>query len=322
MLAVGWLYSGIQLAYGQEEHPYELKVVSENDVYRWTYHDGYYTNGLYFTYTYLPRRLNQRLQPTQKLTKVISTYQMGQAMFTPELVDDVTPTEIDRPYAGYLFLQKGFTFFYRNGHVLTTSLSVGTIGKASLAQAAQTFIHKTLDFLPPRGWVNQVKDEVGVNAQIQYGYDFIPTGSKWLDVHGTSQVTLGNTFTNASAGVLVQVGLFNRPEQSAMYGARVNRLNHEQPQAAEFYVFFYPQYQYQVYNATVEGGLFRQDKGPVLGEINREVYMQELGFVFAQNRWTAMVTYWLKHREAKAMHTVEKYGGFTFAYRFGVVQSH
>jgi len=305
-------------AYSQE-HPYELKVVTENDSYRWKLHDGYYTNGLFIHFNYLPRRLNARIPEESRLVKITSSYQVGQMMFNPESITDVTPDQIDRPYAGYLFARKGFTFLYRNGNVLNASLSVGTIGPASLARPAQLLIHRTFHFKRPYGWANQVNNEIGLNAQLQYQYDFIRSAAinKWIDVHGTSQVTLGSTFTNASAGLLFQIGLLERADQSAMYDARINRGDQRARRSTELFVYFHPQYLYQVYNATVQGGLFTSDKGPVVAPISPWLYRHETGFVLARHRWTATVTYALKQREATTMHHVEKYGGFSLAYRMG-----
>ena len=312
----GYLITGP--AYGQE-HPYEIKLVTENDSYRWNLHDGYYTNGLFVRFNYLPRRLNARIPEGGQLAKVTSSYEVGQMMFNPEKITDINPDQIDRPYAGYLFARKSVTFLYRSGNVLNANVSLGTIGPASLAQPAQLLIHRTFHFKRPHGWSNQVNDEVGLNAQVQYQYDFIRSSAvrKWIDLHGTSQITLGNTFTNASVGALLQIGLFEWAAQSAMYDARVNRGRRRARKPAELFVYFHPQYQYQVYNATVQGGLFRHDKGPVLAPINPWVYGHETGFVFARHRWTAVVTYSLKQREASTMRHLEKYGGFSLAYRMG-----
>lgn len=301
------------------QHPYELKVTSENDNYCLQYHDGYYTNGLFVNFTYVPDRLNQRIDETRKLTKITSSYQLGQMIFTPENIKTDALDQFDRPYAGYLYAQKGMTFFYKRGHVLNANLSVGTVGKASLAQQTQSFIHTAFDLTPPKGWRYQVRDALGVNAQVQYWHAFIPVSwrRRWFDVHGTSQATFGTTFVNASAGLLFQLGLFQKADQSSLYDARIDRKSSPGSNSAEFYVFYHPRYQYQVHNATVAGSLFESHEGAILASINPWLYRHDIGLVFAKPRWTFQVVYSFKQREAASMKHNEQYAGLSVAYRFG-----
>ncbi|GAB3951201.1 hypothetical protein GCM10028805_30840 [Spirosoma harenae] len=303
-----------------QQHPYELKITSENDNYCLRFHDGYYTNGLFLTVNYLPDRFNKSLLETDKLTKVTSFYRLGQMIFTPGSISPtVTRDLMDRPYTGYLFLEKGLTFFYRKGHVLKTTLAAGTIGKNSLAEQSQRLIHKTFDLIPPTGWNYQIHNEIGINAQGQYWHELIPNTwrKSWLDVHSTTQIAVGNTFTNASAGLLFQVGLFAKPDQSSLYDARISRGNLQAQKATEFYIFWQPSYQYQLYNATVQGGLFSNNTGAILSPIRHWGYRHDIGFVFSQPRLTLQIVYSFKQREAATMRQDEQYVGLTAAYRFG-----
>jgi len=193
------------------------------------------------------------------------------------------------------------------------------LGKDALAQETQLFIHKTFDLITPSGWKYQVKNEVGLNAQAQYWHEFIPESwrKKWLDIHGTSQVMIGNTFTNASVGLLFQVGLFARVNQSSLYDARIDRGNSTGRKSTELYAFFHPSYQYQLYNATVQGGLFNDNRGSVLSPLEHWGYRNDVGFVFSKPRWTGQLVYSFKQREAAIMRHDEQYIGLTTSYRFG-----
>ena len=305
---------------GYTQHPYELRVTSDNDNYCLQFHDGYYTNGLFLTVNYLPDRLNRRISESSKLTKITSSYQLGQMIFTPGFVTSTLSRDlIDRPFAGYLFVEKGMTFFYKRGNVLKTSLSLGTTGENSLAQQSQLFIHKTLELDTPKDWNYQVKNEVGLNLQGQYWYELMPQSwhKKWVDIHATSQVTIGNTFTNASAGLLFQIGLFAAVNQSSLYDARVSRVGSPTQKPSELYFFFHPSYQYQFYNATVEGNLFSDNVGSVLSPIRHWVYRNDFGFVYSLPRWTFQAVYSFKDREAALMRQPESYVSLTTSYRFG-----
>lgn len=318
LLTVSLPFLTVCASYGQ--HPYELKVTSENDNYCLQYHDGYYTNGLFLTFTYLPARLNSRIQERDKLAKITSSYQAGQMIFTPgSVVPTITRDLMDRPYTGYLFAEKSMTFFYKKGHVLKMAFSVGTIGPNALGQQAQLFIHETFDLVRPKGWNYQLNNEIGLNLKGQYWYELMPESwrKSWFDVHSTAQVAVGNTFTNASAGLLFQVGRFARTDQSALYDARVERSRTTSRRATELYAFFRPSYQYQFYNATVQGGMFTNNRGSILSPVRRWVYSNDIGLAFAKPRWTFQVVYSFKEREAAIMRDDEQYVGLTMAYRFG-----
>lgn len=303
--------------YGQQ-HPFELKVTSDNDNYCLNLHDGYYTNGLFVTLNYAPVGLNNRIRETSKLSKIVGQYQAGQMIFTPEFVTPKTTKDLmDRPFAGYLFLQKSLTFYYKKGHVLKTTLAVGTIGNNSLAEQTQIFIHKTLGLLHPKGWNYQIHNEVGVNLQGQYWHELLL--ASWrksrFDLHSLSQLTVGNTFTNASAGFLFRAGRFARPDQSSAFDARVGREG--SPAPTELYVFVQPAYQYQFYNATVQGGYFTNDAGAILSPLRHWGYRHDIGLVFSPPRWTFQIMYTYKQREAETMRHNEQFVGLTTAYRFG-----
>ncbi|GAB4029936.1 lipid A deacylase LpxR family protein [Spirosoma gilvum] len=317
LVRIGLLGLYVGSCYGQQ-HPFELKVTSENDNYCLNLHDGYYTNGLFVTLNYLPDRLNERIRETGKLSKITGQYQAGQMIFTPEFVTPKTTKDLmDRPFAGYLFLQKGLTFYYKKGHVLKTSVAVGTIGKNSLVEQTQLFIHRTFGLFQPKGWNYQINNEVGVNLQGRYWHELLP--ESWrksrFDLHGTSQLTVGSLFTNASAGLLFRAGRFARPDQSSLFDARVDRVVSNE--ATEFYVFAQPAYQYQLYNATVQGGYFTNDAGAILSPIRHWGYQYNIGLVFSPPRWTFQLAYSYKQREAATMRHNEQFVGLTMAYRFG-----
>ncbi|WP_170061182.1 lipid A deacylase LpxR family protein [Spirosoma aerolatum] len=301
-----------------QQHPYELNVSSENDNYCLNLHDGYYTNGLFVTLNYAPVGLNNRIRETSRLSKIVGQYQAGQMIFTPEFVTPKTTKDLmDRPFAGYLYAQKGLTFFYKKGHVLKTSVSVGTIGENSLAEQTQIFIHKTFDLLHPKGWNYQIHNEVGVNLQGQYWHELLPAcwRKSRFDLHSLSQLTVGNTFTNASAGLLFRAGRFTQPDQSSWFNARVGReASHT---STEFYMFVQPAFQYQLYNATVQGGYFTNDAGAILSPLRHWGYRYDIGLLFSPPRWTFQIMYTYKQREAATMRHNEQFGGLTMAYRFG-----
>lgn len=305
----------VLIANGQQSFKYEISVVSENDSYLWQAHDGYYSNGIFLQYSYLPKALQQRVSATSNLKKVTTYYQLGQLLYTPKSYKEIHP--IDRPYAGYLFLQKGYRFFYKNRGVLETSLNVGFTGKPSLAEQMQDVIHDIMGFPQFPGWKYQVKTALGVNVQAKYNYAFVK-GKRLIGLDAATEAKLGNIFTNAGAGIVLKFGRFNNPYNSSLYQASIGDNNENSK--PELFVYFQPMMFYEAYNATLQGRLISSNKGSVLASPRNAVYKQEIGFVYSRKRWTAMAKYFYSEKEARSMANDERYGSFTFAYRFGKTQ--
>ncbi|MEI9942770.1 MAG: lipid A deacylase LpxR family protein [Chitinophagaceae bacterium] len=299
--------------HAQNNYTASLGLITENDSYRWKENDRYYTNGIFIQLDYIPRTFQQKTTPDSRLKKVTTFYTLGQMMFTPGRRSAKTTWQIDRPYAGYLFLQKGFSFFYKRS-VLQSNLNIGVTGRASLAKPLQNLMHDALNYKHFEGWQYQVKDEIGLNLQIKYDYTLLQP-SRIIDVALTTQVTAGTIFTNTSGGFIVRLGLFEQASQSSFYNARIG--NNQYKHKAEWYLYFRPQFVYQFYNATVQGRLLGNNDGSMPGELNHGIYEQQLGFMFAKNRWEAMINYTLKQKEVKSMKSNERYGAFGLAYKFG-----
>jgi len=133
---------------------------------------------------------------------------IGQNIFTPEDTERSDLIEEDRPYAGHAYLAIGFQS--KNTFRLDTlEFDLGIVGPHSYAEDVQTQFHEWTDSPVPRGWDNQLDDELvaGIvymhkNKLIQSGlgngfnYDVIPhIGSG-----------LGNLKTYVNAGAQVRFG--------------------------------------------------------------------------------------------------------------------
>ena len=303
---------------GRIDHLYEFSATSENDNYALTFIDGYYTNGLFLQFSKPANwKTNQRLE------KIISSWKLGQMIFNSENYDDKSPQTIDRPLSGYLFLQKGYKFFYKKGHVLQTDLSFGGTGKASLAKEVQGWYHILASLPKVTGWPLQLNGEAGLNLTAQYNYNLLGLKNQQsnFELMGIATANLGNAFTNASGGLMMKFGNFEDPSRSSYFNARVGRGTGEKlKRNAEVFIYFYPQLLRQFYNATVQGPMLRKDKGPVVSEIVRQIYMHRMGIHYAERGWTLDVNYVMKNREAVTMRQKEKYISITLAYRFGRIK--
>jgi len=95
---------------------------------------------------------------------------VGQLIFTPRDLAARRLQSDDRPYAGYLFAA---FVLQRRGHserfagVLDhVELDLGVIGPESLAEEAQSTVHRLRGFPLARGWHNQLETEPGAALRI------------------------------------------------------------------------------------------------------------------------------------------------------------
>jgi hypothetical protein len=139
-------------------------------------------------------------------------FAFGQNMYTPQRKDLVVPDPLDRPYAGWSYLE--FSFLSKSESKLDTlSFQPGIIGPHSYAKQTQRAVHKLVGSKQALGWDYQLKDEFGLNIVYErkwriyaravadiLGVDFVPHAG----------LSLGNVQTYANAGGTARFG-FNLP---------------------------------------------------------------------------------------------------------------
>ena len=139
-------------------------------------------------------------------------YELGQAIFTPEDIERVDLIEDDRPYAGWLYFNLGIGSIYHDRGDRDRSnalmLTIGIVGPSSLAEESQSAVHEIVDATDPRGWDNQLEDELGLNATYlekrRRIFDFDERYQTELGGHYS--LTLGNVYSYAAAGLTWRYG--------------------------------------------------------------------------------------------------------------------
>lgn len=150
-------------------------------------------------------------------------YQYGtgltQLMFTPADPDTTTPTQGERPYAGWLGLEFSLQASAGNS-ASTATLSVGTTGQNSYAQEAQEWVHENISDSPIfQGWDSQAPGELTLNLHLDHKHriTWLNHTQEWpLQVDGFYEwgAALGNFRTNAYLGALIRAG-YNLPSSYA-----------------------------------------------------------------------------------------------------------
>lgn len=283
----------------------ELSFTTENDAYLLQKRDAYYTNGMFVTL---------RTSVEKKGSKLISSFELGQMIYTPLIRKTATPADIDRPYCGQLFFKYGQTRFLKQEAVFELGAGITVLGPVSYGESLQNSYHKLLKYARFTGWPYQVQNAIGPDMGISYARTLLEKSS-WIKMIPRVQANLGATFINAGIGLYACFGLFEKNRNSALWNARIQSNEKDNRRDHEFFIYWYPQLIWQGFNATVEGGLFDKGAGAVLGEIERRIFQQNIGICYARGRWTTKAVWVYQSKEAVSQKRAQKYGSFLLSYR-------
>jgi lipid A 3-O-deacylase len=300
-------------AFAQKEnktYSHQLLLVTENDSYTLKIIDRYYTNGIALRYS--------KALPTTEKKKILNI-EIGQNIYTAY---DVRKTyyadNLDRPYTGFLYLKSGLSYLYKNENALRWNGIIGVTGEAAQGEETQRIIHQVLGFKPAYGWENELKSEFSINAEASYYQHLIKSKEKKsFDAFVVSNATIGTTFTKFSAGTLFRLGAIEPSYKSAWWDGRIGKSSETlASRHHELFFYFEPSVTAQVFNATVQKGLFTDQEGRYTSGIQPFIYQHKFGGMYARNKWTAQLGYTYRTKEARTMKGKEVYGTIAIGYRF------
>ena len=292
----------------------EFGFRSENDSYLAAGKDRYYTNGLSLNFR---TALDQSKLRNKKLNKMILEFEAGQKIYNPQSGSILDIVYVDRPFAGYLHAGAALNLLYNSENNLRLSVQSGTIGPAALAKEAQELMHNGFGFYEISGWQWQVKNELAINATAEYNYLINRSSSGKLDLSANTYINIGNTFSGAGVGIMFRTGAINPLYNSASLQSRLSNNNAQKDQQnREFFIYAKPMLNYIAYDATIQGGLFIKDKGPVVFDIKPVVFSQQAGAIYSQKRFTADFSIILKTREVESIAKSDQFGSIALYYRF------
>jgi len=299
-----------------------LNVVVENDVF---HSDRYYTNGIRASWMSKEGKASEwALKLAQKFpffprnAVVRANYAVGQNMYTPTKITELTPPRDDRPYAGWLYGSVGL-IAETNEWLDQLELTVGMVGPASLAEQTQTHYHKLIGSDRPEGWDHQLKNEPGLILMYQRNWRSLLEGSfagMPYDLTPHTGGSVGNVFTYANTGFVVR------------YGARLPldygppRIQPSLPGAG----FFVPQKGFSWYtfagfdgravarNIFLDGNTFNNNS-----DVEKEIFVGDiqLGIVLTFSRLRAGYTHVFRTREFKTQRSVgQEFGALSVSMQF------
>lgn len=248
------------------------RVFYENDFFTGTDRD--YTQGIY------AERVTPKLasSPTMHLLwhPVKSELKYGLVIeddgYTPNIIDKPGIQYGDRPYAGVLFLKSFITATNRSKKErISTILSTGIIGQSAGGEVMQKAIHHWIHYTQPRGWPNQIRNDIVLNYQINYEKELYAVPD-WFSLASFNSVRLGTLSTKLLSGFNLMAGNFNSP---------FGKTRNQKFKIIQYYFYDQPTLNAVGYDATLEGGVFNHSSPYTIPQnnLNRLVFMNRYGFV-------------------------------------------
>lgn len=288
----------------------EWSLRNDNDLYLLNKQDQYYTNGLVLTIQkpvdstrLLPRELNR-----------LWGLSVGQKMYTAYTGQVQAIEEVDRPITAYLFIGFNSRHFYANESILGLNIELGAIGRHALGRQAQETVHKTFKLYEVSGWEYQLKDAIGIDIGVDYATLLYRNPRRWFEITAQAAGKLGLNHTNVSVSPTFRWGKMNPSHTTAYFSGRLQ--SRAQPIDNELFFYFKPQLNWVAYDATIQGGLFLQDKGPVIFKPARWVLSQHIGVIFARRSFTLNMQYVFNTKESPDMFFRHRYGSLGLSYRY------
>ena len=199
----------------QAEEGHSLALNAENDGVLGR--DRHYTAATHLTYWSSDKAAPRWLQRFSEWLPSVGFrpeaqkfgFEIGQEIYTPELLSVTEVVEDDRPYAGWLYLASSLR---RRGPgwggclaMETIRLDMGVVGPSALAEETQAIAHEK----DPKGWKNQLEDEFGFALRYDHRYLFTARGEEgWgADFIPAAHFSLGNVDTHFGLGFQVRGGI-------------------------------------------------------------------------------------------------------------------
>lgn len=142
---------------------HQLGIRHDNDFFVLT--DRYYSFGLFLTYKH---RLSKGFFGSENEQL---NFRLGVEAFTPHNTETELIEEMDRPYAGYLGLNSGWSLTNPK-NFLNVELELGLAGKSSGAGAFQRWYHNAVVVSDPQSWAAELSDSFHLNLYARYAREW------------------------------------------------------------------------------------------------------------------------------------------------------
>lgn len=300
----------------------------ENDIL--TGKDGGYTNGVGFTWgTWglrdfsadnipgwmhaLSRNLYISSQPGK--ARAVS-YSVAQAIHTPSNIKVPTLLVDEPPYAG-LLAWSGNLHAFDDRVVDKLTLTLGVVGPASGAEAAQQIVHNVTGSDEPRGWDHQLENEPVFRISADRLWR-VAAGTRMagpdVDLIGFSQLGAGTLRSNVAAGISLRYG-HNLAQSFASEtlppGRDVKPIVGST--TASWHLFFSMLGEFVANDITIDGNTFTTSHSVPLEHWQAQA---AAGAVFNLDRWAVLLSAVLATADYEGADGLTHFGSLSVAYRY------
>ncbi len=289
---------------------HEFTFRNDNDLYLLNKQDQYYTNGIFFNIRKTATASNLASNEANRLWGLT----VGQKMYNAYTAHVRYIEEVDRPITAYLFLAANVDRYFTDESSVSLQMEIGTIGQRAMGQQFQERIHKVFNLYDIAGWEYQLENAFGADIGVQYGRMLYRNAAQWFDVSGRAEATLGTNRTGMSVAPTLRLGRINPLHQSAYTASRLQA--NGRAVSKEFFLYYSPQLNWVGYDATLQGGMFLHDKGPVTYRPARWVFYNQIGVLYARNALTLRLQYIFYSKEVPGMFFRHRYGSVGMGVRF------
>lgn len=261
------------LPWSQLNQGHSITLYFENDIFDNL--DRYYTNGagIGINHPDLWRWPVARLLHPYP-NRAVNSYgvEIIQNLYTPRNPDLKEIIPGDRPFAAYLVIRSYKTSVDREKKLrLTSGLSLGVIGNASMGGRIQKLIHH----IEPMGWSHQIANDFIINCDVTLEKSLLSL--PLLEFSGSARARVGTLYIDGTTGLHIRLGRFI--PLAPISAARTRPIN---PLPLRYYLFINSQVRANGYDATLQGGLINTNSIYTLpaNQINRLSKSVECGIAF------------------------------------------
>jgi lipid A 3-O-deacylase len=195
--------------------------------------------------------------------------------YTPTSISHSEILHGDRPFAAALFLK---TFSVSSNPAkrlrITSGLSTGIIGQAAGARWIQKTIHEWIGDTDPQGWENQIQNDVVLNYEAGIEKNILHFQNYFL-LNGFLNTRVGTLNDKASFGTVFMLGKIN-PVITSVFSEREVK-----SEKFNFHLYFQPMVNAVLYDATLQGGMFRNSPYTLaFDEVSHFTFQGNAGVVF------------------------------------------
>jgi len=243
------------LLFSQKSRTHEIALDVDNDSFGFIDdEDRYYSSGILFSYRNSIKptsRVYNLLNKKERTDHITWGLHFSQLIFTSDMLSNISPDSMDRPFAGIHTLGLSLDVYKKNDWIITNRLDIGILGPSSRLDDIHTYWHEKLDLITPNGWVAQISNTPYINLKTETLKAYKLTNNIDITYEGIYQG--GTVFNTIKQGGTLRIGKINSIHKSG-YKNGILGNNLAGKKTIERYFFIGPAVEYVFYNSTIQGG--------------------------------------------------------------------